>query len=583
MQSSLRGLEQFREVWAVDYEFTAPAGERPVPICLVARELRSGRQVTLWQDELQAQRLPPFGVGADVLVIAYYSSAEWGCHLALGWPLPENVLDLFVEFRNLINGRRSICGPGLLGALTFFGLDALDVVDKTEMRELAMRGGPWTQEERAALLTYCESDVVALAQLLPRMLPRIDLPRALVRGRYMKAAARMEDCGVPIDLGVLAGLTAHWPEIQVRLIKRIDVGFGVYEGRTFKRARFTEWLALSGIPWPHLASGAPALDDDTFRDMARSYPEVAPLRELRHALSQLRLTSLAVGSEGRNRCLLSAFRARTGRNQPSNSKFIFGPSVWLRGLIQPEPGYALAYVDWDQQEFGIAAALSGDPKMLAAYESGDPYMAFAVQVGAAPHGAIRETHSAVREQFKACVLAVQYGMGARSLALRIGQPEARARELLELHRKTYSGFWAWSDGVVDHAMLRSKLWTVFGWEVHIDSQTNSRSLRNFPMQANGAEMLRLACCLTTEGGIQVCAPIHDALLVTAPLAEIDEVTRQTQDLMATASRAVLGGFALRSEAKVFRYPERYMDDRGERMWKTVQELLAEIAETPSPG
>ncbi len=96
-------------------------------------------------------------------------------------------------------------------------------------------------------------------------------------------------------------------------------------------------------------------------------------------------------------------------------------------------------------------------------------------------------------------------------------------------------------------------------------------------------MLRLACCLTTEAGIQVCAPIHDALLVTAPLAEIDEVTRQTQDLMATASRAVLGGFALRSEAQVFRSPERYMDDRGERMWKTVQELLAEIAKTPSPG
>ena len=567
----------------MDYEFTAPAGERPDPICLVARELRSGRQVTLWQDELQAQRLPPFGVGADVLVIAYYSSAEWGCHLALGWPLPENVLDLFVEFRNLTNGRRSTCGAGLLGALAFFGLDALDAVDKTEMRELAMRGGPWTQEERVALLTYCESDVVALEKLLPRMLPRIDLPRALVRGSYMKAAARMEDCGVPIDLGVLVGLTAHWSEIQVRLIKRIDADFGVYEGRTFKRARFEEWLIRSGIPWPHLASGVPALDDDTFRDMARSHPEVAPLRELRHALSQLRLTSLAVGSDGRNRCLLSAFGARTGRNQPSNSKFIFGPSVWLRGLIQPEAGYALAYVDWDQQEFGIAAALSGDPKMLAAYESGDPYMAFAVQVGAAPHGATRETHSAVREQFKACALGVLYGMGARALAPRLGQSEARARELLALHRKTYSGFWAWSDGVVNHAMLQSKLWTVFGWEVHIDGQTNSRSLRNFPMQANGAEMLRLACCLTTEAGIKVCAPIHDALLVTAPLAEIDEVTRQTQDLMATASMAVLGGVALRSEAKVFRYPERYMDDRGERMWKTVQELLAEIAKTPSPG
>ena len=82
--------------------------------------------------------------------------------------------------------------------------------------------------------------------------------------------------------------------------------------------------------------------------------------------------------------MLSAFRARTGRNQPSNTKFIFGPSVWLRGLIQPPPGYGIAYIDWAQQEFGIAAALSGDPLMMEAYRSGDPYLAFAKQAGAAP-------------------------------------------------------------------------------------------------------------------------------------------------------------------------------------------------------
>jgi hypothetical protein len=55
-------------------------------------------------------------------------------------------------------------------------------------------------------------------------------------------------------------------------------------------------------------------------------------------------------TDGRNRVLIPAFRARTGRNQPSNSKFIFGPSVWLRGLIQPQPGYGLAYIDCSQQE-----------------------------------------------------------------------------------------------------------------------------------------------------------------------------------------------------------------------------------------
>ena len=81
------------------------------------------------------------------------------------------------------------------------------------------------------------------------------------------------------------------------------------------------------------------------------------MRELRVSLFQLRLEDLAVGSDGRNRVLLSPVGASSGRNTPSNSKFIFGPSTWLRGLIKPEPGIALAYVDWSQQEFGIAASL----------------------------------------------------------------------------------------------------------------------------------------------------------------------------------------------------------------------------------
>ena len=346
------------------------------------------------------------------------------------------------------------------------------------MRALILRGGPWSDAERAAILDYCESDVAALARLLPAMLPQIDLPRALLRGRYMVAVARMERNGVPIDTGTLGRLRRHWSDIQDQLIADIDADYGVFDGRTFKADRFAAWLVRNGIPWPRLESGRLDLSDDAFREAARAYPAVAPLRELRGALSEMRLSDLAVGRDGRNRTMLSAFRARTGRNQPSNTKFIFGPCVWLRGLIQPPPGHGIAYIDWAQQEFGIAAALSGDPLMMDAYRSGDPYLAFAKQAGAAPADATKATHKAVRDQFKACVLAVQYGMGADALALRIGQPPIRARELLRLHRETYRVFWRWSDAAVDHAMLTGSLHTVFGWRVRVP-----RSLeRAFPAQ-----------------------------------------------------------------------------------------------------
>jgi DNA polymerase I-like protein with 3'-5' exonuclease and polymerase domains len=274
--------------------------------------------------------------------------------------------------------------------------------------------------------------------------------------------------------------------------------------------------------------------------------------------------------------MLSAFASRTSRNQPSNAKFIFGPSVWFRGLIRPEPGWAIAYLDYEQQEFGIAAALSGDRVMQAAYASGDPYLTFAKQAGAVPPDATKESHSNERDRFKACVLAVQYGMREQSLALRIGQSEAHARELLRLHRETYPKFWEWSQAAVDHAMLHGWLQTVFGWRIHVGRDANPRSLANFPMQANGAEMLRLACSLATERGIRVCAPVHDALLIEAPLDEIAAAVLATQTAMLEASEVVLSGFALRTDAKTVRHPERYMDKRGEQMWAKFWTVVEEL-------
>jgi hypothetical protein len=175
--------------------------------------------------------------------------------------------------------------------------------------------------------------------------------------------------------------------------------------------------------------------------------------------------------------------------------------------------------------------------------------------------------------FKQCALAVQYGMEADSLAARIGAPTIVARDLLRAHRTTYSRFWEWIDGAVDYAMLHGSIHTVFGWPIHRGVNANPRMLRNFPMQGNGAEMLRLACCYATEAGIAVCAPVHDALLIEAPVDAIANAVVATQSAMSRASRDVLFGFELRSDANIVAYPDRYMDERGLVMWQTVQELL----------
>ena len=542
---------------------------------MVACELHTGREIRLWRSGLLRLRTAPFGIGEGALFLAYFASAELGCFLELGWPLPTNVVDLFVEHRCETNGVPTTCGDGLVGALALRGLAHIDAGEKEAMRRLVMDRAAWSDAQQAAILDYCASDTTALIALLPQMAPTIDWPRALLRGRYMAAVARMERAGVPIDLVTHRRMVGCWDAIKQRLVTEIDGAFGVFDGLTFKSDRFREYLLASGIDWPRHPSGALVLDDSTFRDQTIRWPQLLPLHELRATLANLRLTGLQVGADGRNRCLLSPFRAVTGRNQPSNTRFIFGPARWMRGLIRPPEGWGLAYIDFASQEIAAAAALSGDERMVEAYVTGDPYLAFAKAARLVPADASKGTHPAIRERCKAIVLGIGYGMEADTMAARAGIRPCDARELLRLHRDTYRTFWRWSDATVASALLTGTMSSVFGWQRRIGREPNSRSLMNWPMQSAGAEMMRIAAIAGTEAGLDVCAPVHDAFLIAAPLERLDGDVATMRGLMSRAGRAVTGGLVVRTDVEVVRWPGRFMDARGAAMWDRVVAMLPE--------
>lgn len=565
-----------RDCITLDFEFRPIEGREGNPtevICMVAHEIRTGKYHHLFQEDLYGLKAPPFPIDETTIVVAYFASAEMACFKALGWPMPKNVLDLYAEFRNKTNGLPYLPGGrSLIGAMKFFGLDSIAIEHKEGMRTLALRGGPYSHHERTALLEYCQSDVDALLPLLSTMFPEVDLPRALLRGQYNIAVAAMETYGTPIDIQTYTDLCHFWDKIKGELILEVDAEYEVYRDGVFKSELFEKYLAKKTILWPRTATGKLKLDEDTFKEMSKVHPSLLPLRNLRDCLAKLRLSDLYVGTDGRNRCLLSQFSSITGRNQPSTTKFIFGLSKWLRGLIQPRPGMAVAYIDWSQQEFGIAAALSQDANMLAAYQSGDPYLAFAKQSGAVPQNATKYSHLDVRNQYKQCVLATQYGMGAESLADRLGEPELRARQLLDMHKKVYRTFWAWSDNLYNATVAFNRVATLYGWQLHVQPDLNPRSLRNFPMQANAAEMLRIACILLHEHGIKICAPVHDAILIESKEEDIERDIQIAQTCMKEASRILLDGFELSSEVEIFRHPQRFLDASSEVFWSQVMTI-----------
>lgn len=86
--------------------------------------------------------------------------------------------------------------------------------------------------------------------------------------------------------------------------------------------------------------------------------------------------------------------------------------------------------------------------------------------------------------------------------------------------------------------------------------------------------MRLAACLLTEAGIEVCCPVHDAFLVGYSLGDQERVVRETCNLMVEASRIVLGAeYPCRVDVEAISYPDRYSDERGEAMFAQVSRLL----------
>jgi hypothetical protein len=308
--------------------------------------------------------------------------------------------------------------------------------------------------------------------------------------------------------------------------------------------------------------------------MAAVYPEVAPLQELRRLLSQLRQVELPIGPDGRARCLSGTFGSITGRNQPAAADFIFSWPSWCRGLVRPAPGRALAYLDYQQQEYLIAAVLSRDEAMLADYLAGDCYLGLGKSLGLIPADGTKETHGPERNLCKVITLATLYGQAAPGLARRTGRTRTVAADWLRRHRERYRRFWRWSDAMVDFARCYRQLWTRLGWRVHVARGSRDTTWRNWPVQATGGDVLRVAVCLLTEAGITVNAMVHDSVLIEADGDRIDAVADRAEHLMQLASEKVLGQ-ALRTDRQVVRYPGRLLDKKGTATWERIWRLVAD--------
>lgn len=583
-------LPFFEHIYIVDFEFIAKSSELPKPVCVVFHEINSGETGRIWLYEKNNVQCP-YSTGDKDLFIAHMSSAEWGCHLVLGWTLPVHVIDTYVEFKNMVNHTYERQRAGLLDACKAFGIESLNHVEKEAARNRILAGGPYSEEDQEYIMKYCESDVLETAELFKEMLqvPSFDIPTSLFRGEYMKTVAEIEFNGIPIDVELLNELQNNWENMKLKLIQRIDK-WGIYEGTIFKIDNFEQFIQINGYAWPRTETGLPKTDKATLKEMSELYPLIQPILELKTLIGGLNFKTIMAGTDERSRTLVSPFWTKTSRNAPKDdeskkvrgelrSRFMFGLPSCLRFLIKPQKGNVLAYIDYSQQEFFIAAVLSNDQNMKDAYNSGDPYLAFAILAGAAPENATKVTHAGVRKLFKSCVLGVQYGLGSESLGLKIGKTTPYARELLGHHKRVFKNYWKFKEMIWTQACLMKQIETCFKWGMRVTGSSKKEMLtvQNFPIQATGAEILRVACILLSENNIKIVAPVHDAVMIEVEEINADTEIEKAKKLMEDASEIVLGaGNRLKTDVEITRYPDRFFDERGTEVWNTIMQVLEEV-------
>jgi hypothetical protein len=589
---------RFASVNHIDFEYLTDADGHSLPLCLHVLDEHSGTERAYWRDELLALKHAPFDTGPASVTVAYASNAEWSCFLALGWPLPTHVVDAYVEAIVRLNGspswpppwrekKKGKGRPRLPEALRFFGVEPrMSETEKDENLALILNNTTYSNELQRRIQAYNRIDVLETRDLLAVLGPTMNLERALFFGRYMCAVAGMEYVGLPVDGEYLSQLLEVWDQIKRHYIRRDDE-FGLYDDVDLDRSRLFTLIDARGWDWPRTPTGVYKTDIKTIGKQAGRYPELKSLSRLQGQVAELRINKFAntVGADGFSRCPLLPFWTKTGRNQPAGADKMFLPGLpaWLHGLIKPPPGMAVVELDFRAEEIGLMAGLSGDPAMIEDYLAG-PYMRFAIRAGLAPADATDKTHPEIYALCKIICLGMNYGMTPHGIAAKTGKPLVWAREIYARHRLAYPVFHRWLDHHITQARFDEVITSPFQWPQIVTASTSTRSLMNFPAQAGGSDILRLAAITATECGYTIAAPVHDALWILAPLAELDDTIAAMSAIMAKAGALVTGGLPIDAKVEyVVRAPQclgdvREPKNKGQGLWAEVRDLVRRFRE-----
>lgn len=256
------------------------------------------------------------------------------------------------------------------------------------------------------------------------------------------------------------------------------------------------------------------------------------------------LSSLALSS-GHTRPIIDIFGSRTSRVHLRSPSLQNMPKKF-RSIITAHEGAQLCYVDFDQYEVGIMAALSQDPALAGLYAEGDMYELFATN-----HLGLAGNRKAAKQLF----LSYAYGMSRRALidaAVSLGAERPRAKEAFRIFGK----YEEWKRGVYANFHRYGLVATELGNHFKRSrsgalSGKEQRSAVSQVVQGTASMIFKKALLeVKNIPDVTVVLPMHDALLfehrnAETPVAVVSTFEKVMTEVLAgrIVGKASIGEFA----------------------------------------
>lgn len=292
--------------------------------------------------------------------------------------------------------------------------------------------------------------------------------------------------------------------------------------------------------------GTPSFGKESLQDLEDADDSIQPLltiKKMQRVIDDPFYSGSLCNAEGRFLFTLNSLGADSGRDT-SSSPNIIGIGKRERPLIIAGENCGLVELDVGQEEPLVGGYLSNDRGMINAYyESDDLYAQMRSKIFGDLLSEIEKKK--FRDVCKIIMFGLLYGMGPKTMALKMKSSVRKAEEYMRLFREAYPNITYWREAQPILLRQRGYAMTIGGMKRYRGregslSDWERRWAVNTPIQGSASDILKHALVEMHEPlaalGARVILPVYDAVLVESPLKHFKDATKIARHYMVEAFR-----------------------------------------------